>query len=151
MNLESLDIEYNNIVFLDANINEMTNLKELIVYNNLVSDFSSIKQHPNYNNIHKNDRITDFNINENGWRTFYISDQKEPSEEELYLANKFRKIESPNIQLKEIQNQHKALKTALNNVKQEINATISNAWQSQIQFTANVVRLFQQLNQVGFE
>ncbi|CAL6002308.1 leucine-rich_repeat domain-containing protein [Hexamita inflata] len=140
VNLEVLHISDNKIVHLDANINEMTNLKEFRVNNNLVSDFSSIEQHPNYNNI-----------NENGWRSFYISDQKEPSEEELRKANKLRKIESPNIQLKEIQNQHKALKTALNNVKQEINATISNAWQSKIQFTANVVRLFQLLNQFGFE
>ncbi|CAL6002474.1 Leucine-rich_repeat domain superfamily [Hexamita inflata] len=151
VNLEVLRISDNNIVYLDANLGKMVNLKELSVQQNLVSDFSSIEKHPNYNNIHKNDRITDFNINENGKRCFDISDQKQASEEELFNANKFRKIECPNIQLKQNQNQHKALKTALDNFKQNINATISNAWQSQIQFTANVVRIFQQLNQVGFE
>ncbi|CAL6002516.1 leucine-rich_repeat domain-containing protein [Hexamita inflata] len=144
MNLESLDIEYNNIVFLDANINEMSNLKEFKVQNNLVSDFLSLEKHPNFNNINKI-----------GDRCFDISDQKYQSQEELYLellqANKFRKIESPNIQLKEIQIQHKALKTALDNFKQQINEAISNARQSQIQYTANVGRIFQQMNYVGFE
>ncbi|CAL6002332.1 leucine-rich_repeat domain-containing protein [Hexamita inflata] len=140
VNLEELNVKTNNIVYLDADPYEMKKLEKFSVDNNRVIDLSSIEQHPNYNNI-----------NENGWRTFYLSDQKEPSEEELRKANKLRKIESPNIQLKEIQNQHKALKTALNNVKQEINATISNAWQSKIQFTANVVRLFQLLNKFGFE
>ncbi|CAL6002406.1 leucine-rich_repeat domain-containing protein [Hexamita inflata] len=140
VNREVLHISKNNIVYLDANINEMKYLKELSVYQNLVSDFISIKQHSNYNNI-----------SENGQKCFYIFDQEDLSEEQLHKANKFRKIECPNIQLKEIQNQHKALKTALNNVKQQVNATISNAWQSQIQFTVNVVRLFQLLNQFGFE
>ncbi|CAL6002480.1 leucine-rich_repeat domain-containing protein [Hexamita inflata] len=140
VNLEVLFISDNNIVLLDADLNKMQKLQMFVADNNQISDFSQIEKHPNYNNINKN-----------GWRTFEISDQREPSQEQLRQANKFRNIESPNIQLKEIQNLHQALKTALDNFKQQINATISNAWQSQIQFTANVVRLFQQLNQVGFE
>ncbi|CAL6002450.1 Hypothetical_protein [Hexamita inflata] len=118
----------------------MKNLKEFRVDNNLVSDFSSIEKHPNFNNI-----------DEDGKKTFDISDQRTDCQEELRKANKFRNIESPNIQLKEIQTQHKALKTALDNFKREINMVLNNARQSQIQFTANVIRIFQQLNQVGFE
>ncbi|CAL6002436.1 Conserved_hypothetical protein [Hexamita inflata] len=140
VNLEYLNISLNNIVYLDANINEMKNLKEFQVYCNLVSELSSIEKHPNFNNI-----------DEDGHRCFDIFDQQEPSEEQLRKVNKYRKIESPNIQLKQIQTQHKALKTELDNFKQNINATTSNARQSQIQFTANVIRIFQQLNQVGFE
>ncbi|CAL6002444.1 Conserved_hypothetical protein [Hexamita inflata] len=141
VNLEYLNISLNNIVYLDANINEMKNLKELYLLRNSISDFSSLEKHQNFNNI-----------DEIGHRYFNISYQnKYPSEKELRQANKFRKIESPNIQLKEIQTQHKALKTALDNFKREINMVLNNARQSQIQFTANVIRIFQQLNQVGFE
>ncbi|CAL6063438.1 Leucine-rich_repeat [Hexamita inflata] len=118
----------------------MKNLKELRAGWNRISDLSSLEKHPNYNNL-----------NEKGKRCFDISKQKEPSQKEQYLANKFRKIEGPNVQLKENQNQHKSLQTALDNFKQEINAALNNTRQSQIQFTANVVRLFQQLNQFGFE
>ncbi|CAL6002288.1 leucine-rich_repeat domain-containing protein [Hexamita inflata] len=140
VNLEELNIQFNKIVYIDADINEMKNLQQLYMQQNSISDFSSIEQHPNYNNI-----------NENGRRTFDISDQKEPSQEELYLANELRNIESPNIQLKEIQTQRKSFQTMFDNFKQEINAVLNNARQSQIQFTANVVRLFQLLNQFGFE
>ncbi|CAL5996551.1 leucine-rich_repeat domain-containing protein [Hexamita inflata] len=140
MNLEYLNISHNKIVHLDAHLNEMKRLETLIVENNRISDFSSLEKHSNYNNIDDDDR-----------RCFNISDQKDPSNEQLFKANKFRKIERPNIQLKEIQIPHKSLKPTFSNFKQEINAAISNARQSQIQFTANVVRLFQQLNQFGFE
>ncbi|CAL6011229.1 Hypothetical_protein [Hexamita inflata] len=106
---------------------------------NIINDFSQLEKHSNYNNI-----------DEDGHRCFNISDQKDSSEKELRKANQFRNIESPNIQLNQIQNQHKSLKTTFNNFRQQINATMNNASQSQMQFTANVVRLFQ-LNQVGFE
>ncbi|CAL6002412.1 leucine-rich_repeat domain-containing protein [Hexamita inflata] len=139
--LEELFIATNEIVYLDANLINMKQLKTLRVEDgNRICDFSPIEQHPNFNSVDKF-----------GKRCFNISGQIKPLKQQLRQANKFRKIECPNIQLKEIQNQHKALKTALKNFKQNINATISNAWQSQIQFTANVVRLFQLLNQFGFE
>ncbi|CAL6002398.1 leucine-rich_repeat domain-containing protein [Hexamita inflata] len=113
VNLEYLYISFNNIVYLDADINEMSNLKELSVQQNLVSDFSSIEQHQNFNNI-----------NEIGDRCFDISNQKDPLQEELYLADMMRKIKIPNIQLKEIQNLHQSLKTELDNFKQEINMVL---------------------------
>ncbi|CAL6063500.1 leucine-rich_repeat domain-containing protein [Hexamita inflata] len=134
VNLEVLHLSYNNIVHLDANLDEMKNLEKLRVQYNFVSDFSSVERHPNYNNINEDDDIYD---------------QEEPSQEELLQANKFRNIERPNRQLKLIP--HKSLKTTFNNFKQEINTTMNNARQSQIQFTANVVHLFQLLNQIGFE
>ncbi|CAL6031595.1 leucine-rich_repeat domain-containing protein [Hexamita inflata] len=140
VNLEILHISDNNIVYLDADLNEMKNLKELRAEWNRISDLSSLEKHPNYNNL-----------DEKGERCFDISYQRDPSEKELFNANKYRKIELPNIQLKLIQSQHKALNTALDNFKQKINATMNNARQSQIQFTVNVVRLFQFLNQFGFE
>ncbi|CAL5996553.1 Conserved_hypothetical protein [Hexamita inflata] len=140
VNLEELNISDNKILYLDTHLNEMKNLKELNVQMNIISDFSSLEKHPNYNNI-----------DEDGWGCLDISYQRDPSEQQLFKANKLRNIERPNIQLKEIQIPHKSLKPTFSNFKQEINAAISNARQSQIQFTANVVRLFQQLNQFGFE
>ncbi|CAL6002272.1 leucine-rich_repeat domain-containing protein [Hexamita inflata] len=137
LKLEQLDISYNNIVYLDANIDQMANLKELRVNNNLVSDFSSIEQHPNYNNT-----------NENG---FNIYKQKLPSFVQLFDANESRNIESPNIQLKQIQTQRKSFQTMFSNFKQEINAVLNNACQSQIQFTTKIIHIFQYLNQFGFE
>ncbi|CAL6063498.1 Conserved_hypothetical protein [Hexamita inflata] len=138
VNLKELDISNNNIVFLDANIDEMKKMQTLRVEKNRIS-FISIQKHPNYNNYQFYQRY------------FNISQQKQPTSDEVRLANKLRKIERPNIQLKEIQNQHNSLNTALNSRKQEINAVLNNARQSQIQFTANVVHLFQLLNQIGFE
>ncbi|CAL6011200.1 leucine-rich_repeat domain-containing protein [Hexamita inflata] len=143
INLEELNISLNNIVHLEANLNEMKKLQTLMLDNNRISDFSELEKHPNYNNL-----------DEDGHRCFWISQQKDPFEQQLFKANKFRNIERPNIQLKEIQNQHQTLQTlqtTFSNFKQEINAVLNNARQSQIQFTANVVRLFQLLNQVGFE
>ncbi|CAL6011194.1 leucine-rich_repeat domain-containing protein [Hexamita inflata] len=145
VNIEVLYISYNNIVHLDTNLNEMKQLKTLMLDNNRISDFSELEKYPNYNNINENRAENSI---------YGIYDQEEPSQEELLQANKLRKIESSNIQLKEIQNQHKTLQThqtALKNFKQEINVVLNNARQSQIQFTANVVRLFQQLIQFGFE
>ncbi|CAL6062830.1 leucine-rich_repeat domain-containing protein [Hexamita inflata] len=138
VNLEELDISGNEILYLDSHLNEMKRLETLRVENNRISDFSSLEKHSNYNNIDDDDR-----------RCFNISDQKDPSQKQLRKAIKMNNIERPNIQLKEIP--HKTLQTTFSNFKQEINAAISNARQSQIQFTANVVRLFQQLNQFGFE
>ncbi|CAL6063484.1 Conserved_hypothetical protein [Hexamita inflata] len=140
INLEELNISHNKIVHLEANLNEMKKLNKLHVYFNRISDFSSLELHPNYNNL-----------DENGYRCFKISSQEDPSQQELSCANKLRNIEGPNLQLKEIQNKCKSLKTTFNKFKQEINAVMNNARQSQIQFTSNVVRLFQLLNQVGFE
>ncbi|CAL5997683.1 leucine-rich_repeat domain-containing protein [Hexamita inflata] len=135
VNLEYLNIEKNQIVYVDANLNNMTNLQHLNVYHNYVREFSSFEQHQNYNLLGKHYGIS-----------AQISD---PSEELLTKAKQLRLIEIPNIQLKEIQ--HKTLKTALNNFKQQINSEMSNALSKQLQFTANVVRLFQHLNQFGFE
>ncbi|CAL6055160.1 leucine-rich_repeat domain-containing protein [Hexamita inflata] len=139
VNLEVLHISDNNIVHLDTNLDEMKNLKELRAEWNRISDFSSVKKHSNYNNL-----------DEKGKRCFDISYQQNPSEQQLFKAHKIRKIEGPNSQLKEIQNQHKALKTTLKNCK-EINAALNRMCSNHVQFTSNVVRLFQQLNQFGFE
>ncbi|CAL6063426.1 receptor-like_protein [Hexamita inflata] len=134
INLEELNISNNNIAYLDANINEMTNLKEFSVVYNLVIDFSELEQQQNFNSL-----------DEYGDRYFDISAQKTNSQEELRKANKMRKIESPNSQLKQNQNQHKALKTALNECKQKINAVLTCA--DHIQFTSSVAQLFELLNQ----
>ncbi|CAL6031589.1 leucine-rich_repeat domain-containing protein [Hexamita inflata] len=142
MNLEVLEIKNNKIEFQDANINEMGKLRFLNVEQNRINYiyFASLIQHPNYNNL-----------DQNGKRCFKINHQTTPTQKQRRKANKLRLIESPNIQLKENQNQHKSLKTALNNFKQEINTTMNNTRQRQIQFTSNVVRLFQYMNQFGFE
>ncbi|CAL6031609.1 Conserved_hypothetical protein [Hexamita inflata] len=138
INLEELNISKNNIVYLDAHLNEMKKLQTFRVESNLISDFKSIIKHPNYNNFDENCQI-------------YLNkfNQTKPSKEEVHQAKQIRRIERQNLQLKEIP--HKTHQTTFKNFKQEINAVLNNARQSQIQFTANVVRLFQQLNQFGFE
>ncbi|CAL6002252.1 leucine-rich_repeat domain-containing protein [Hexamita inflata] len=146
VNLKELDIAHNNILYLDENLNEMKKLKTLRVETNPVSDFSSLEKHPNYNNLEINSQkyINIFNQTE------------EPSKNEVRKAQQLKHIERHNLQLKEIilkqiQNQHKSLQTALDNLKQEIIATINNTRQRQIQFTAKIVHIFQYFNQVGFE
>ncbi|CAL5979671.1 Conserved_hypothetical protein [Hexamita inflata] len=137
MNLEELNISRNKIVYIDANLDQMTKLKQLHAQFNRINDFSSIEKLQQFN---KSDDMH-----------FYIDGQQITTEEELHQANKYKNIERPNIQLKEIQNNRELLQTALNQFKQEINTTMNNASQIQIQFTVNVVRLFQFLNQFGFE
>ncbi|CAL6031685.1 leucine-rich_repeat domain-containing protein [Hexamita inflata] len=137
VNLENLNISNNKIVYLDANFNNMQKLQIFAAEQNLISDFSSIIQHKYYDNLDE--------------KGFDISNQKIPSEEELFNANKMRCVESPNIQLKQIKNQHKSLQMTFSNFKKQINEVMNNTRQSEIQLTANVVRLFQFLNQFGFE
>ncbi|CAL6011187.1 leucine-rich_repeat domain-containing protein [Hexamita inflata] len=134
VNLEELYISHNKIVYLDANINEMTNLKELHVQGNSISDFTSVEKHSNYNNI-----------NNYGFRIFKITSQQKPSYEDLFLANKLRKIESPNIQLKQIYIYCKTFQTALGSLKQQINTMLNSA--NHIQFTFSIAHLFDKLNQ----
>ncbi|CAL6011213.1 receptor-like_protein [Hexamita inflata] len=134
MNLEELDISDNKILYLDAAFNQMTKLEKLIAEKNRISDFSQLEQHPNYNII-----------NENGCRCFEISNQEDPSQAELYLANHFRSIERPNLKLKEIQVSYRTFETALNNFKKQINSVINSY--NHIQFTSSVAHLFEKLTQ----
>ncbi|CAL6002328.1 leucine-rich_repeat domain-containing protein [Hexamita inflata] len=143
VNLQELNISKNNIVYLDAHLNEMKKLQTFRVESNLISDFKSLKRlqiikHPNYNNFDENCQkfLNKFN-------------QTEPSKEEVRQAKQIIRIELQNLKLKEIP--HKSLQTAFNNCKQEINATMNNARQSQIQFTAKIIHLFQYLNKSEFE
>ncbi|CAL6076763.1 leucine-rich_repeat domain-containing protein [Hexamita inflata] len=145
VNLEILDIAYNNIVYLDANLNNMKKLEWLQFKGNIISDFTSIENYiiSNNNNAEKSEDIQ-----------FQIYSQrkfKDLQEKGLRFPNKLRRIEGPNILLIQIQNQRKTHKMAQNNLKQEINAAVNNTRQNQIQFTSTAVRLFQQLNQMGFE
>ncbi|CAL6032382.1 Conserved_hypothetical protein [Hexamita inflata] len=141
LKLQNLDIAYNEIVYLDANFNEMEQLEELRVYDNLVSDFSSLEKYQKQSD----------KINKYGDRTFKVSNQRKPSKKQLRYANKMRHIEVPNVQLKEIQNKNKTYKTIFNNFKQEANEVVNNARSHQIQFTSSVVHFFQLMNQFGFE
>ncbi|CAL6063476.1 leucine-rich_repeat domain-containing protein [Hexamita inflata] len=134
VNLEELDISFNKILYLDAAFNQMTKLEKLIAEKNRISDFSQLEQRSNFNSL-----------DEYGDRNFDISGQKTNSQEELYFANHLRKIERPNIQLKEIQNQHQFLKTALKYCKQQINAVLNCA--NHTQFTSSAAQLFELLNQ----
>ncbi|CAL6002500.1 leucine-rich_repeat domain-containing protein [Hexamita inflata] len=133
--LERLQISNNDLVYLDSNLNEMKQLIQLNVQFNRIIDFSSLEQHQNYNSI-----------NEDGQRCFNISNQTKPFQEELRYANQMKNIESPNIQLREIQNKRKTLKTIFNAFKLKINAVPIRLHSDQIQFTSSAVRLFKQLD-----
>ncbi|CAL6031599.1 Leucine_Rich Repeat domain protein [Hexamita inflata] len=133
-NLEELSMASNNIVYLDADVNEMQKLEYFRAEWNRISDFSSIKKHQNFNNHNKSNN-----------KCFEISYQEKPSLELLRKANKFRIIERPNLQLKEIQNKRQILKTALNNCKQQINTVLNSA--NHNQFTSSIAHLFEKLNQ----
>ncbi|CAL6013344.1 leucine-rich_repeat domain-containing protein [Hexamita inflata] len=133
-NLKNLIIAKNQVVYLDYNLDDFKYLIEFRVNDNLGSDFSSIIKHRNFNK-----------------RNFIITNQAVPSKDQLFKANQMRNIECPNIQLIEIQNKHKPLKTTFNHLKQNINAAMRNVRSNQIMFTVNVVRLFQLLNTFGFE
>ncbi|CAL6031565.1 DUF3888_domain-containing protein [Hexamita inflata] len=158
LNLEELRISCNRILYLDANLNEMKKLEYLKVnYNfvsnthknnkgkrllslqqdNRISSFKQLEKHKNYNNQDKY-----------GYRSFDISLQQLPSQEQLRKANQLRNIESPNFKLKQIQNKHK---TVLHSIKQQIYDITNNARSHQIKFTNSIISLFQLMNQFGFE
>ncbi|CAL5991915.1 Hypothetical_protein [Hexamita inflata] len=114
----------------------MQNLKLLKMENNLVSDFSAIEKHQNFNNV-----------DNYGYRGFNIQNQKPPSQQQLNYANKMKRIEDPNISLKQIQFKHKTLQTKRKQFKLEINGVIQHSHLNNIQFTSSVAHLFEQLNQ----
>ncbi|CAL6031675.1 Hypothetical_protein [Hexamita inflata] len=102
---------------------------------NCIHSFTQIEKHKNFNNIHKY-----------GDKCFEISNQRAPTEQEVLKANKMRHIEGPNLYLKQIQNKNKraTIKTTFNNLKQQINAVIEQAYSNHVQLTSYVVRFFQQ-------
>ncbi|CAL5998105.1 Hypothetical_protein [Hexamita inflata] len=114
----------------------MKKLELLSVEDNLISDFTQLEQHPNFNKI---DRM--------GYRYFDISNQRQPSLEELSNSNNLRKIEQQNTSLVLIQNKRKTIKTSLNNVKRKINAVMNRIHSNNYQFSSSAVRIFQQLNE----
>ncbi|CAL6089409.1 tandem-95_repeat protein [Hexamita inflata] len=138
--LESLIIEDNKIVYLDANLNEMKQLKVLRVDVNRISDFTQFQKHNNYKKIYENEH-----------KCIDISYQYQPSENELFQANKMRHIERPNNQLIEISNKRQTFITALNNFIHEIVAVTNNAHQNHIKLTSSVVCFIQQLDQFVFD
>ncbi|CAL6045717.1 leucine-rich_repeat domain-containing protein [Hexamita inflata] len=136
LNLEELWIANNKIVYFDANFNEMKKLEKLRVNDNFVNDFSSIEKLKNINQQNKNNKYN---------RRFEMSNQKEPSQEQLFKTNMVRHIESPNILLKQIQYKRLTLKMALNTSKQQVNNVLNCA--NHIQFISSVAHLFKLLNQ----
>ncbi|CAL6011223.1 leucine-rich_repeat domain-containing protein [Hexamita inflata] len=136
VNLETLVITNNQIVYLDADFNQMTKLKCFQVHSNLLVDITQILKHLNFNNFQ--DQNKDIRLD--------ISFQGIPSQEQLRRAKNFRKIESPVIQLKEILNKHQNVKTTFNNCKYKlINGALNN--DNYIQFSSSAVQLFELLNQ----
>ncbi|CAL6035097.1 Leucine-rich_repeat [Hexamita inflata] len=113
----------------------MKKLDFLSVEDNLISDFTQLEQLPNFNKIYM------------GYRCFDISNQRQPSLEELSNSNNLRKIEQQNTSLVLIQNKRKTIKTSLNNVKRKINAVMNRIHSNNYQFSSSAVHLFQQLNE----
>ncbi|CAL5996855.1 Hypothetical_protein [Hexamita inflata] len=110
--------------------------------NRIIFDFKSIIKHPNYDNLDQNSKKC--------LNTYY---QTTPSKQEVRQAKQLKYIERQNMQLKEFPHKNliKLLQTAFNSFKQEINAVVNNARQSQIKFTAKVIHIFQFLNKSEFE
>ncbi|CAL6093338.1 Conserved_hypothetical protein [Hexamita inflata] len=133
-NLETLNIESNKIVYLGTHLNQMKNLQQLGAECNLISDFSSLEKHKNFNNV-----------NEYGFRCFGIPHQANPLKEERCRALKFSHIEDPNIQLRLFNNKRKTLQTVLNSFQQKINAVLN--YKNHLQFTFSAAQLFEQMNQ----
>ncbi|CAL6075947.1 Internalin-A_precursor [Hexamita inflata] len=102
VNLEYLNVQDNQIVFL--NINHLTKLKLFNIERNRIN-INSLKQHPNYN------------LSVNNKRCFKITNQKKPSNEELFRAKTLKNVESSNILLKNAQNNYQIFKRLLNYFK----------------------------------
>ncbi|CAL6075991.1 Leucine-rich_repeat domain superfamily [Hexamita inflata] len=122
-NLQSLNLCFNKIVYVDNEFNSMKKLQQLNLSLNLISDFTSLQKHPNFSK-------------------FNLLNQRPPLYTQLLLANKVSNIENTNIQLIKINKQ--CLK--MSQFKQKINALTENTQINLIQFTSNVVRLFQVIN-----
>ncbi|CAL6010770.1 Hypothetical_protein [Hexamita inflata] len=112
----------------------MKNLQYLRAECNLISYFSSLEKHKNFNNV-----------NEYGLRCFDLPHQTNPSKEERCRAKKFNHIEGPNIQLRQSKNKRKHLQTVSNYFKQKLNAIINNT--NHFQFTTSAAQLFEQIDQ----
>ncbi|CAL6031593.1 Hypothetical_protein [Hexamita inflata] len=146
-----------NKIHLKKNFKRPTNIEKLRVrtFNSKKSNTKLLKQHSTaVNNKQTPLQIVCVPITSSSNVVHFLNsllkfNQTKPSKEEVRKAKQIIRIERQNLKLKEIP--QKMHQTTFNNFKQEINAVLNNACQSQIQFTSNVVRLFQQLNQFGFE
>ncbi|CAL6093976.1 leucine-rich_repeat domain-containing protein [Hexamita inflata] len=129
-NLENLNVQDNQIVFLD--INHLTKLKLFNIERNRINT-NSLKQHPNYN------------LSVNNKRCFKITNQKKPSNEELFRAKTLKNVESSIILLKNAQNKYQIFQTALKLFQNQIYAVVSKV--DFIQFTSLTARFFEMLNE----
>ncbi|CAL6053731.1 leucine-rich_repeat domain-containing protein [Hexamita inflata] len=124
--LESLILSTNKIVITSDELNDMNKLV-LKIDGNYITDFSSIQKHQNFNQ-------------------FDISHQRQRKISQLLFANILKDIESPNIQIVEINKKRQMMKQKIYEFKQKITTVANRTQNDQIQFASNVIRIFQQLN-----
>ncbi|CAL5991909.1 Leucine-rich_repeat [Hexamita inflata] len=108
---EMLFIAYNDINYINANFNKMTELKQLNMNNNRINDFSLLEMHQNFNIL-----------DQSGQRCFVISNQTKPLKNNFFRpkeldASKIRTFNSNKLKLnaKYLQKLSETLNGAMNN------------------------------------
>ncbi|CAL6072970.1 leucine-rich_repeat protein [Hexamita inflata] len=124
--LKVLDIYKNKIVYLQPLI-ELKQLSTIDVSYNKIIDTESIQLHPNFNN-------------------FILYGQKQPTQEQLEVANMMRNIQNTITFLKQINKKSSRIKEINTVFRQKINQQLQDSYNSHEQFVARVAQLFQKTN-----
>ncbi|CAL6097592.1 leucine-rich_repeat domain-containing protein [Hexamita inflata] len=124
--LKSLSIYNNKIVYLQPLI-ELKQLSGLMADRNKIIDTDSIQQHPNFNH-------------------FDIGVQKQPTQDELKVANMIKDINSPITSLKQINEKSNHIKDKNTVFRKKITQQLQQSHNSHVQFVARVTLLFQKIN-----
>ncbi|CAL6095012.1 leucine-rich_repeat domain-containing protein [Hexamita inflata] len=124
--LKSLSIYNNKIVYLQPLI-ELKQLSGLMADRNKIIDTDSIQLHPNFNH-------------------FDIGVQKQPTQDELKVANMMKDINSPITSLKQINEKSNHIKDKNTVFRKKITQQFQQSHNSHVQFVARVALLFQKIN-----
>ncbi|CAL5978929.1 Leucine-rich_repeat domain superfamily [Hexamita inflata] len=129
VNLNELDLSGNSIIYIDISIDPILGLQQLwglqIDYNFII-DIQNMQMHPNFN-------------------CFKLDNQKQPTLQQIQVANKLNYINSSNALLKQIK-QKSTITQQMSVRKARLQQQVRQCLFNHIQNTNKVVQLFQYLD-----
>ncbi|CAL5974494.1 Conserved_hypothetical protein [Hexamita inflata] len=130
INLQKLILS-NNYIHDISPLSSLNNLIELYLNENIITDFSSVKQHINLHQFQIEDQI---------------KDQYMPTIKEQKIYKKIQIIDTSTILLRNTSRQRKQITARVNHMKEQISQCLLNLNNNHLQFSRNVISIFQQLD-----
>ncbi|CAL6013404.1 Conserved_hypothetical protein [Hexamita inflata] len=130
INLQKLILS-NNFIHDISPLCSLNNLIELYLNENIITDFSSVKQHINLHQFQIEDQI---------------KDQYMPTIKEQKIYKKIQIIDTSTILLRNTSQRRKQINARVNLIKEQISQCLFNLNNNHLQFSRNVISIFQQLD-----